>query len=189
MISRTTLALDRIATLVLALVLIVGGVLGVWWWSGNSSLAAVSDTSPAQELVAKDWWPWASAVVGVVLILIALRWVAAHLSSTRVRKLNLKGSGPTGKLGVDGSKVAGAAADALAHNLGVRNAKGRVNRDRGQIVAEITATIEPEADLALIAEQADLVSAQLAQVLDRDDVRCSVRLRVARNGRSLDRVS
>lgn len=189
MISRTTLALDKFATLIFALVLIAGGLLGVWWWTGDSSLPARSDTTAVQDLVATDWWPWASATVGVVLILIGVRWVAAHVSTTKVRQLNLTGSGAAGKLGVDGSKVAGAAADAFADTLGVRSAKGRVNRDRGQIVAEINATIEPEADLAQVAEQADLVSAQLAHVLGRGDLRCSVQLTVARNGRSLDRVS
>ncbi len=188
MISRTTLARDRFATLILALVLIAGGVLGVWWWTGDSSLATASDTTAVQDLVGTDWWPWASAVVGVLLILIGIRWIASHVSSTKVRQLNLKGSGSAGKLGVDGSKVAGAAADAFADTLGVRSAKGRVNRDRGQIVAEINATIEPEADLAVVAEQADLISAQLTHVLGRGDLRCSVQLTVARNGRSLDRV-
>jgi len=189
MISRTTLVLDRFALLILALVLIAGGALGVWWWTGDSSLAARSDTTAVQDLVATDWWPWASAAVGVLLILVGVRWMAAHVSRTKVKQLNLKGSGSAGKLGVDGTKVAGAAADAIADTVGVRSAKGRINRDRGQIVAEINATIEPEADLAVVAEQADLVSAQLVQVLGRNDLRCSVQLTVARNGRPLDRVT
>ncbi len=189
MISRTTLALDRFATLILASVLIAGGALGVWWWTGESSLADRSDTAPAQDLVMTDWWPWASAIVGVLLVLIGLRWMAAHLSRAKVARLNLTGSGAAGMLGVDASKVANAAADTFADTLGVRSAKGRVHRDRGQIVAQIDATIEPEADLSTIAEQADLVSAQLAHVLGRNDVRCSVQLTVARHGRPTDRVS
>lgn len=189
MISRTTLALDRFATLLLAVALIAGGALGVWWWSGDSSLPARSDTTPVQDLVAQGWWPWVSAAVGVLLILVGVRWLAAHVRRTTVRQLNLAGSGAAGRLRADGSKVAGAAADAFADTVGVRSAKGRVNRDRGQLVAELTATIEPEADLALVAEQADLVSAQLAHVLGRDDLRCSVQLSVARNGASLERVT
>lgn len=189
MISRTTLAVDRIATLIMAAVLIAGGALGVWWWTGDSSLAARSSTAPVQDLVATDWWPWASAVVGVLLILMGLRWLAAHVARTKVTRLNLTGSGAAGMLGVDAGRVASAAADAFADTLGVRSAKGRVNRDRGQIVAQIDATIEPEADLSTIAEQADLVSAQLAHVLGRNDLRCSVQLTVARHGRPTDRVS
>ncbi len=189
MISQTTLALDRFATLIVASVLIAGGALGVWWWTGESSLADRSDTAPLQDFVMMAWWPWASAVVGVLLILIGLRWMAAHLSRTKVTRLNLTGSGAGGMLGVDASKVANAAADTFADTLGVRSAKGRVNRDRGQIVAQIDATIEPEADLSTIAEQADLVSAQLAHVLGRNDLRCSVQLTVARHGRPTDRVS
>ncbi len=189
MISRTTLALDRFATLGLALALIGGGAVGVWWWTGDSSLAARSDTTAIQDLVATGWWPWASAIAGVLLVLLGIRWVAAHVSTTKVKQLNLTGSGSAGRLGVDGTQVASAAAETFSHTLGVRSAKGRINRDRGQIVAEINATIEPEADLALIAEQADLVSAQLGQVLGRDDLRCSVQLTVARTGKALNRVS
>jgi hypothetical protein len=188
-ISRSTLALDRLATFVLALVLIAGGILGIWWWTGDSSLAARSDTTPVQDLVAKDWWPWVSAAAGLILILIGIRWMAAHVSRTKVKQLSLTGTGSAGKLGVDGTKAVGAAAEAFADTLGVRSAKGHVNRDRGQIVAEINAIIEPEADLALLAEQADLVSAQLAHVLGRSDLRCSVQLTVARHGRSMDRVA
>ena len=189
MISRATLALDRLAAFILGLLLIAGGALGVWWWTGESGLPTRSDTTSAQDLVAQDWWPWASTAVGVLLVLLGVRWLVAHVARTVVKRLHLAGSGSAGKLGVDGSKVAGAAAAAFADTVGVRSAKGRVNKDRGQIVAEINATIEPEADLDLIAEKADLVSAQLARVLGRDDLRCSVQLTVARTGKPLDRVS
>ncbi|MEP6814743.1 MAG: hypothetical protein ABI873_04235 [Marmoricola sp.] len=189
MISRTTLFVDRLATLLLALVLVAGGTLGVWWWTGNSPLAGVTDTTSITDLVDTGWWPWASAGAGVLLVLIGLRWLAVHVRSTRVKHLYLRGSGSAGKLDVDGSKVAGAAATAFADTLGVRDAKGSVRRRRGQLVGNLTATIEPEADLALIAESADRVAAQLAQVLGRDDLRCSIELRVAARGRSLPRVS
>jgi len=187
MISRKILLIDRIATLVLGLALVAGGALGLWWWSGDSPFVSVSDTGAVQRVVDMVWWPTASVAVGVLLILLGLRWAAAHLSRAKVDKLYLPGSGSQGKLDVDGSKVVGAAADVLADTLGVRSATGKIMRDRGQLVARIDAVIEPEADLGQIAESADLVSAQLAEVLGRDDLRCSVELRVARAGRQLSR--
>lgn len=189
MISRATLAVDRFATLLLALALIAGGALGIWWWTGDSSLPTRSDTGQLQDLVGQSWWPWASAIAGLVLILLGVRWIASHVRTTKVKRLNLKGSGSEGRLGVDGTRVAGAAADAFTDTLGVRSAKGSVRHDRGQIVANLSATIEPEADLHQVAEQADLVSAELAQVLGREDLRCSVELTVARIAKPLERVT
>ena len=193
MTTRKTLFIDRIATLVLALVLIAGGGAAIWWWSGQSlagyQLADTSDTSAVSDVVDAAWFGWAAAAVGIVLALVGIRWIAAHLTTARVARLTLGGSDATGRLDVAGSKVAGAAAQALADTVGVRSAKGAVVRDRGQLVAHLAAVIEPEADLALVARRADEVSAQLAEVLERDDLRCSVQLRVAARGRTLPRAS
>ena len=115
------------------------------------------------------------------------RWIAAHLTPNTVSRLRLGSSDPTGRLDANASKVAGAAADAYADTLGVRSAKGSVVRDRGQLVARIDATIEPDSDLALLARRADEVSSQLLTVLERDDLRCSLRLKVALRGRALPR--
>lgn len=189
MTNRRTLFLDRVATLLLAVALIVMGAFAIWWWTGNSPLADTVRTTAVRDVVDRTWWPWASAALGLLLILLALRWIVAHLRSRGVAQLNLKGSDSTGRLEVAASKVAGAAADALSDTLGVRNAKGRVIHDRGQLVARLNATIEPEADLHRIASRADLISAQLAQALDRDDLRCSIELKVATRGRQLPRTS
>ncbi|SEB63839.1 hypothetical protein SAMN04489844_0737 [Nocardioides exalbidus] len=193
MTTRKTLLIDRIATLLLALVLIVGGAASIWWWSGVTIAGrrpvATSDTSRVAEVVDAAWFPWAAALVGIVLALIGIRWIASHLTSARVKHLVLDGSDATGRLDVAGSKVADAAADALATTVGVRSARGAVVRDRGQLVATLKAVIEPEADLAHLARRADEVSAQLAGALGRDDLHCSVQFRVAPWGRSLPRAS
>ena len=188
MMSRLTFAVDRVVTFVVALLLLALGAGALWTWSGRGPVTGTLRTGSATDLIGQSWWPWASAVVGVLLVLLGLRWIAAHLNRQNVGRLHLRGSGSGGRLDVTASKVAGAAADAFSDTLGVRSARGVVVRDRGQMVARLTATIEPEADLALLARQADLVSAQLAQVLERDDLRCSVQLKVASLSRSLPRV-
>lgn len=189
MITRKVLFLDRLAILVLALALIAGGCLGIWWWSGRSPLVETTSTAPARDLVATSWWPWASAAVGVVLVILALRWILAHVSNNRVSRITLPGSGSTGRLSLDVSRAASAAAEAFGDTLGVRSAKGSIRTDRGQVVANIKAVIEPEADLGSLATRASEVSAELAQVIGRDDLRCSIDLTVARRGRALSRVS
>lgn len=188
MISRRTLLLDRAATLLLALSLIAAGLAASYWWSGRSPLPDRLDLTAVSDVVGSAWFPWVAALVGLLLALVGVCWIAAHLGRPTVSRLHLTGSGAGGRLDVGASKVAGAAADALGDTIGVRSTRGTVVRDRGQLVARLTATLEPDADLGAVARQADLVSAQLRQVLDRDDVRCSVELRVAARGPGLARV-
>jgi hypothetical protein len=192
MVTRTVLLLDRIATLVLALLLLAAGLAGLWWWSGRevsgTSLPGTSSTSAVTDALGSSAVAWGVAVGGVVLALVGLRWILAHLRRTTVSRLRLSGSGPEGRNEALAGKALGAAADAFATTDGVRSARGAVVRDRGQLVARVDATIEPEADLALVAARADEVTAQLNDVLGRDDLRAAVRLRVALRGRSLSRV-
>ncbi len=188
MTSRKLLLLDRVATFLLALVLLALAGMAIWWFTGTSPLPERTKTAALQEVVDQQWWPWAAAAAGVVLILLGLRWLLAHLSSPRVSRLTLRGSHPGGKLAIDASRAASAAAQAFAATPGVRSAKGQIVKDRGRMVATVSAVIEPEADLPLLAAGADQVSADLAEVLGRDDLRCSVQLRVATRGRSLARV-
>ncbi|ROR92320.1 hypothetical protein [Nocardioides aurantiacus] len=187
MTSRRTLFVDRVATLLLSLLLLAGGAAAAYWWSGRSPFGDRLDLAVVRDAVEAAWFPWVAALVGIVLALLGLRWILAHLGRPTVSRLHLSGSGSGGRLDVNAGQVAGAAADALADTIGVRSARGTVVRDRGQLVARLTATIEPDADLGVVARQADLVSAQLREVLDRDDVRCSVELRVAARSRGLVR--
>lgn len=192
MVSRTVLLLDRIATLVLAALLAAGGLLGLWWWSGRevsgTTLPGTSSTTAVSDALSTPWVAWVAAVAGVVLALVGLRWILAHLTRPTVSRLRLDGSGDDGRSEVLAGKALGAAADAFAATEGVRSAKGTVVRDRGELVARIDATVEPEADLAFVAARADEVTSQLDAVLGRDDLRAAVRLRVAQRGRALSRV-
>ncbi len=61
---------------------------------------------------------------------------------------------------------------------GACGACGRIVRDRGQLVARLSATIERDADLGLLAHKADAVSTDLEHALGRQDLHCSVELRV-----------
>lgn len=192
MVSRTTLLVDRIATLLLALLLAAAGLAGLWWWSGRevsgTSLPGTSRTARVADALENPGVAWGVAAATVVVALLALRSILAHLTRPTVSRLRLEGSGDEGRNEALAGKVLSAAADAFAATEGVRSARGSVVRDRGELVARIDATIEPEADLAHVARRADEVSGQLNAVLGRDDLRAAVRLRVAARGRSLSRV-
>lgn len=178
--TRTTETADRFATLVVALALIALGVLGVIWRLDQwIPLPRAVSTSSAQRLTESGRWPWALAAAGILLLLIGLRWLVAHLRTTGIREVNLPGTSKAGHLSVDVKAAASGAADALAATNGVRHVSGKAVRQRGQLVVDLDATIDSDAELADIASSADRVSAELAQVLGRPDIYCRVRVGVA----------
>ncbi|MGV8965769.1 MAG: hypothetical protein ACOH2F_05775 [Cellulomonas sp.] len=187
--SRATLAFDRVVTLVVAVILIAVGAAGIAWWLDLITwLPAQIDPSPAQDTLSQPWWPWVAGAVGVVAVLVGLRWLIGHLPDRGVGDLKLAGSLPGGRLRAAASPVARAAAQMLAGTPGVRSASGKVLRERGQLVARLTATIETRADLNAIAAAADQVAADLGAVLGRNDLYCQVKLKTATRARAEPRV-
>ena len=187
--SRTTIAIDRVAMLVLAAILIGVGVAAIaWWFDLVTWLPARVDLSGAQDTVHQSWWPWATGAAGLVAVLVGLRWLIAHVPDRGVGNLKLTGSGPGGKLRAAPGPVAQAAAHVLAATPGVRSASGKVLHENGHLVARLTATIETRADLHAIAATADQVAADLVAVLGRDDLHCQVQLKTATRTRTQPRV-
>ena len=88
--TRLLVALDRIAGLVLALVLVAGGLLLLDWRLGLVlDLPIVAHISPVLDLVGRVWWPVVAAVIAVLLVLLALRWLVAHLPRVRTSDARL----------------------------------------------------------------------------------------------------
>ena len=187
--SRGVIAFDRFASLIVGIVLVAAGAFAlVWWLDLFSWLPPALNTSPVTDTTSQTWWPWVAGLVGAVLVLLGLRWLAAHIPNGRVGELTLPGSGTQGKLRAAAAPVAKAAAEILEAAPGVRSASGRMLRERGQLVARLRATIEAQADLHAITSAADQVAADLAKVLERDDLRCQIQLKVATRSKSLPRV-
>ncbi|RYV50844.1 hypothetical protein [Pengzhenrongella frigida] len=187
--SRATIAADRVATFVVAVILIGVGVTAIAWWLDLFTwMPARLDLTAALDLVYQSWWPWAAGVAGLVAVLVGLRWLIAHVPDRGVGDLKLAGSGPGGKLRAAASPVAEAAAQVLAGAPGVRSASGKVLHERGQLVARLTGTIETGADLHAIAQAADKVAAELGAVLGRNDLLCQVQLKTATRTRVQPRV-
>lgn len=188
--SRLTTGLDRLLALLVGLVLIVVGAGAIVWQLGTFSRAPKTLTAPGLvNATTQSWWPWAVGIGGAVLILLALRWLAAHLPGRKVHAAKLAGSDATGKLTVDLTALAAAAGEALADTPGVRSAAGKAVTDRGRRTLELIATIEPSADLAAVAAAADRVGADLHQALAEPAIATRVHLHTARSARSGPRVS
>jgi len=188
-VSRAVIAFDRVATIIVALLLIVAGLAGLAWWRGSMGLTGPLDASGVTRQTTQPWWPWVAGLVGAALALLGLRWLAAHVITRGVGQVRLPGTGKAGRLTAQVKPVAQVASEVLEQTDGVRSVRGTIHRDRGQLVARLTATIEPAADLAMVTAAADAVSADLKKVLARDDLRALVSLHVARRGRQLSRVS
>lgn len=187
--SRAVIAFDRIAAVILALLLISAGVIGLVWWRGDLGISGRLDASTAVDQTTQPWWPWAAGLAGAALVLLGLWWLAGHVITRGVGQVRLPGTGKQGRLTAQVKPVAQAAAEVLATTDGVRSVRGTITRDRGQLVARLSATIEPQADLAVVAAAADAVSADLKKVLGREDLHCLVTLRVAHRGRQMSRVT
>lgn len=187
--SRAVIAFDRIAAIVLGLLLLAAGAACIAWWRGDLGLSGPLDVQPVVDRTTQPWWPWVAGLVGAALVLIGLRWLAAHVITRGVGQVRLPGTGKKGRLTAQVKSVAQAAADVLENTEGVRSTRGTINRDRGQLTARLTATIEPTADLRAVTEAADQVAADLKHVLQRDDLHCLISLRVANRGRPLTRVN
>lgn len=187
--SRGTLVLDRVMTALVGLVLLALGVLGILWWAGRlGSVPTQVDLSAIRWWPKQQWWPWALGLAGLILALLGLRWLFGHLPRSGISHLSLPGSGPEGRLLVAAGPVVDAAADAMARTPGVRSARGRIDHDRGQLVAHLDATIERGADLRTVAAAADAVTGELQAALERQDLTGLVQLRTAGRNRAMPRV-
>lgn len=188
--KHRVIVLDRVAAAVTGVLLVGAGLLALAWCTGQVlDLPDTIDAAAALDVTAASWWPWALAGAGIVLLLLGARWLVAHLQSQTVSRLTLPGSGPAGRLVADARPVAKAAAEAFGSTQGVRSSRATITHDRGQMIARLRATVEHDADLGDVARAADRVSAELRGVLDRDDLRCQVRLKVSSRKSGLARVS
>lgn len=190
---RSVLAVDRIAALLLGLVLLAAGVAAAGWYNGGlrrlwPAFPKELSTAGASDVLNTGWWPWAAGGAGALAVLLGLWWLIAHLPRRGVGMLVLPGSGKSGRLLVDPAGPAGTAAEVLADTPGVRSANSKVMRDRGELVVALTGTIDPRADLTEVIAATDAVAAQLRTVLGRDDARARIQLSVARRARTQPRV-
>ncbi|MFI5730015.1 hypothetical protein ACIA49_07860 [Kribbella sp. NPDC051587] len=182
---RGLIAFDRTAALVIAVLAIAAGAAALGWRydliPDAPNRVAIDGLT---DLATMPWWPWATGAGGVLLVVLGLTWLARHLPRHGTGQIRLPGSDTTGRLTADAKAAATTAGQALAQTPGVRDGSGRIVLDRGQLVAELTATLEPGADLDAVREAAEQTSHELHRIIDRDDLRHRVELSVARSDKS-----
>lgn len=182
---RGLVAFDRVAASVIALAAIAAGAAALGWRYDLIPNAPERIESPGLvELATMSWWPWATGAAGLVLVVVGLTWLVRHLPRRGTGQLRLTGSDASGRLTADANASAATAGQVLARTAGIRDGSGRIVLDRGQLVAELTATLEPGADLDQAASAAQTTAQQLHLVIGRDDLHHRVELRVARSDRT-----
>jgi len=189
---RSVLAFDRVALLLLGLVLLVVGVAAVGWqlgflgdvWPDVPSSVAVDTT----QVTEASSYAALAGVVGVLLVLLGLWWLLAHLPRRSVGSLRLPAGEQAGRLVVDPGPAVATAAEVLADDPLVRSARGAVLADRGELVVRLRATVDPDSDLDAVVAACDRVLADLAHVLPAEQLRSRVELSVLRRGEAGPRV-
>lgn len=188
--TRSTIVGDRIAALITAILCFAVGAAALLWWHGDwAPLRGPLSTTIVVKATASSWWPWGAGALGLLLVILGLRWLVAHLPQRSVGPLLLGGSSPEGRLTADTSAVVTTAGDVFADTLGVRSVRSRMMRDRGRRVVQFRTVIEPDADLGLISIAADAIASDLSRLTGRPDLVCRINLRVAARARAQTRVS
>lgn len=164
--SRRLAGWDRLVSLLVGLALLVAGVGAIAWYAGRlPRVGPVLDVGWLPSTTHQQWWPWACAGTGVVLVLLGLRWLVAHLPHRRPSTVALDGSGPDGRLEADLGVVAAQAAQALAALPGVTSATSHATSERGRHVLELVATMSRDGDLSMVAAGLDETVGNLGRVL------------------------
>lgn len=146
--TRATVRLDRLVTVLVGLLLTAGGVALVLWWAGL--LAPDSDrlvVSGASSWADQGWWPMATGVAGLVLAVLALAWLAAHLRRVGIRAISLPGSGDEGRLRLRLDALADAVAESAESRLATEGASGSVGSGVDSGLVEVTVTARHDASL------------------------------------------
>ncbi|MBJ7338823.1 alkaline shock response membrane anchor protein AmaP [Mycolicibacterium sp.] len=164
--TRLASALDRFAALVVGVLLIAVGAALVLW--DTTVLPGVPRTVHAPGLraaTAAGWWSWALAGVGILLVVVAVRWLLAHTPAAKVKRLPLR-TNDSGAISIDLGEVATAAAKALAQSSSdVESAGGKAIVDRGTRTVDLSVTVVDSPRPERLISAIDTACAQIATML------------------------
>ncbi|MBD7919813.1 hypothetical protein H9657_16195 [Cellulomonas sp. Sa3CUA2] len=191
--SRGLRGLNRVVAFVVGLALLVVGVGAVLWWTGTlgdvwAATPAALDPGRVREVTDAGWFGAVATASGAVLALLALWWLAAHLTTPRAGTLTLPGSEPAGRLTLDPGALAGHVAEQARRLPGVVGARTVVDRERGRHVLVSTLQVDPGTDLPTLADQVAALVTEARDVAGIHGLAARTRLAVRRRARSRRRV-
>jgi hypothetical protein len=170
-VTRLLVTLDRLAGVVLALVLVALGLVLLDWRLGTVlNLPTVAHIGPVLDLVKRVWWPVVAAVAAVLLVLVGLRWLFAHLPRVRNSEARLSASSGTGRLKLDTPSVARAGAAALTSEMVLPEARGRVREVRGRPLVQLDAHCTRDTHVSEVRDRAAGVAHDVSRAFPSGDL-------------------
>lgn len=184
--NRRTAVTDRVVVLLVGLALAAAGLLVLDWQTGTVlDLRERLSTTGLQDVLASAWWPWVSAIAGVVLGLLGLAWLLAHVPGRGPARARLSGSDQSGRLEVDLRAVGSSVADRLEGLGPLTSAHGGTARVSGRDVLQVKARVEPGADPAAVAQAVRQCAAEVDEAF-AGEVALRVLLDAPRRSRGTD---
>lgn len=161
MISRTTATIDRLAALVLGVLIVAAAALvaarsigPLSQWTERTIGGDRLELGGLRSVTDDLWWPWALAGFGVLAILLALRWLAAHIG--RIRPAPLRWIGSAGPVTMAPSTLADGAADALeSEENAVDSVRAITLVDRGVPTLELRVNVASPEVVSDVARATD----------------------------------
>ena len=168
----STPRLDRFLILLLGLLLTAAGVLalllGLGVFGAGIRNRPVLDNVLSDHLGQNGQWLWPLiALVGLLVGLLALRWLIAQLTPTAVRDLQLEPAGTAGHTELAGSAVTSAVSQEIRGYRGVTGATARLTGDDTDPHLVLRVQLDRRADVAAVRDRiASSAVPNARQVLD-----------------------
>ena len=159
--TRWAVGFDRAITFATGIALLGAGLCAVAWQRGVAGDGR-SLRTPLSDWAATSWWPWAAGGAGLLLILLGLRWLAAHRRPARATRVRLADDLTST---ADAASVAGAAAEALSADAAVVRARGTATLLRGTPTITLTAHVPARRGLEAGVRAADDAARTVAVML------------------------
>lgn len=184
--TRAPFKTDRLATVVVAVLLVVLGLALVDWryhlvlhgYPKQVSLGSLPSWA------ASGWWPWAFALVTVVLGLLALWWLLAHVRRDTAKSVKMPQSSEHGTITLDTSSLAEAIAQSLEHAGPFASVKATTTELNRAMTVLLTAQLDEYADGPSVRTALDSLSGQLQCAFPDQGVTARVLLTQPRSLRS-----
>ncbi|MEH3034065.1 MAG: hypothetical protein PGN07_08495 [Aeromicrobium erythreum] len=168
--TRRLIAVDRIVSLLVGLLLVAAGLALVDWQAGLvGSWQDQVQTSGYDDLSGTAWFPWALGAAGLVVGLVGLFWLLAHVPRPRRGITRTVEHDQNGRVTVDLGSLAQAAGHQFGRLAPVVSASGTTRRIRRADVVEITAQVDLRSDGQTLTEAARRCRDDVAAALPGQD--------------------
>lgn len=184
--TRAPFKTDRFATIVVAVVLIVLGLVLIDWryhlvlhgYPHQVSLGSLPSWAGS------GWWPWVFALITVILGLLGLWWLLAHARRDTATSVKMPQSNEHGTITLDTSALADAVAQSLEQAGPFASVKATATQLNRATTIVLTAQLDQYADGPSVTTAIQGLREQLRSAFPDQGVTARVLLTQARSARS-----